>query len=53
MLKANVEKVENGYLLHIYEQDKEVKTRTYIASDQYELSALIADNLDSKKKGKE
>ena len=52
MLKANVEKVENGYLLHIYEQDKEVKTRTYIAAGCGELALLISDNLGKEKKGK-
>ena len=43
-LKANIEKAENGYIIHIY-SDKGVKEKTYIAKTDSEMAQILTKEI--------
>lgn len=51
MLKANIEKAENGYILYLYgEGGDKLKNRQYIAKDEQALAGLIKKSFTEKEK---
>jgi hypothetical protein len=49
--QANIERVENGYIVHIFTTGKDsVENKHFIATSEYEVGEIIKKHLNDKKK---
>ena len=52
MRQANVERVENGYIVHIFTTKDGVENKHFIATSEYEVGEIIKKHLKQAEKEK-